>query len=97
MPIIENANYYDFRQIVFREHDDVDEVIYNFFRDYDGIINGDKAYVTYEIKTIVRNERQYLKLSQSVNKGTIKFLRHLVIPEQNNNKGYYTYCINVFS
>ena len=96
MPIIENTNYYDFRQIVFREHDDIDEIIYNFFRDYDGVINGDKAYITYEIKNAVTNERRYLKLNESVfNKGRITFVQHLVIPEQNNNNSSYTYCINV--
>ena len=28
--------------------------------------------------------------------GKVNYLRHYVIPEQNNNKEYYVYCINTF-
>ena len=62
----------------------------------------DKEYVTYEIKKLIETDRQNLnglngEGQDPLNRiGKVSYLRHNVIPEKNNGKEYYIYCINSF-
>jgi hypothetical protein len=102
MPIQKDDNkYYDFEEIFFEKKCDIDNIINNFFNKYEEI-KGDKEYITYKIKKLIEKDRQILnelngKGEDPLNRiGKVSYLTHNVIPEQNNNKEYYIYCINSF-
>lgn len=102
MPI-ENSSfeYYDFDELFFEKNCDVDLIINNFFTKYKENINGDKEYITYKIKKLVDEDRSILTNLQNskdiLNRiGKISYVKHDVIPEKNNGKEYYVYCINSF-
>jgi hypothetical protein len=97
MPIEDLMNdKHDFEMLYFEKDRNVDETIANFFLSND--IVGDKEYITYKIKQVVDNVRQSLynnTLPLNICGKTV-FLKHKIIPEQNNNREYYTYCLHVF-
>ena len=65
-------------------------------------IKGDKEYITYKIKKLIQEDRNFLNRingegQDPLNRiGKVSYLRHYVIPEQNNGKEYYVYCITSF-
>jgi hypothetical protein len=95
-----NFKLFDF-ELIFEKDCDVDNVISEFFKNND-TIKGDKEYITYKIKKIVDEDRKFLTgvneiVQDHLNKiGKFSFLKHHVIPEQNNGNEYYTYRINSF-
>jgi hypothetical protein len=102
MPIQKEDNkYYDFEEIFFCKDCDIDNIINNFFNKYEEI-KGDKEYITYKIKKLIEEDRKNLNRLNDEGKdlinriGKVSYLRHYVIPEQNNDKEYYIYCINSF-
>ena len=102
MPIqVEDNVYYDFEELFFEKDCDVDSVVNNFFDKYEEI-KGDKEYVTYKIKKLIEKDRGILyrlngEGQDHLNRiGKVSYLRHYVIPEKNNGKEYYVYCINSF-
>lgn len=102
MPIQkEDKKYYDFEEIYFEKDCDIDNIINNFFNKYKEI-KGDKEYITYRIKKLIKEDRKNLNIINGEGQdllnriGKISYLRHNVIPEQNNEKEYYIYCINTF-
>ena len=102
MPIqSEDKNYYDFEEIFFEKDCDIDNIINNFFIKHEEI-KSDKEYITYKIKKLIEEERRFINRingegQDTLNRiGKVSYLRHYVIPEQNNGKEYYVYCINSF-
>jgi hypothetical protein len=102
MPIqAEDKIYYDFEEIFFEKDCDIDSIINNFFIKYPEI-KGDKEYITYKIKKLIEEDRNFINIingegQDPLNRiGKVSYLRHYVIPEQNNGKEYYVYCINSF-
>jgi hypothetical protein len=102
MPIQKDDNkYYDFEELFFEKCSDIDNIINNFFIKYEEI-KGDKEYITYKIHKLIEEDRNTLNRingegQDPLNRiGKISYLRHYVIPEQNNGKEYYVYCINSF-
>jgi hypothetical protein len=102
MPIQKDDNkYYDFEELFFEKCSDIDNIINNFFIKYEEI-KGDKEYITYKIHKLIEEDRNFLMRingegQDPLNRiGKISYLRHYVIPEQNNGKEYYVYCINSF-
>ena len=102
MPIQKEDNkYYDCEEIFFEKDCDIDNIINIFFNKYEEI-KGDKEYITYEIKKLIETDRQILnglngEGQDPLNRiGKVSYLRHNVIPEKNNGKEYYIYCINSF-
>ena len=102
MPIQADDNrYYDFEELFFEKDCDVNDIIHNFFMKYKEIV-GDKEHITYKIKKLIETDRQYLidmnktQLFWMNRIGKISYIKHYVIPEQNNGKEYYVYCINSF-
>ena len=103
MPIqAEDKKYYDFEEIFFEKNCDIDSIINTFFIKYDGEIKGDKEYITYKMKKLIQEDRNFLNTingegQDPLNRiGKVSYLRHYVIPEQNNGKEHYVYCINSF-
>lgn len=94
----EDNKYYDF-ELFFEKDCNVDSIINNFFIKYEEI-KGDKEYITYKIKKLIKEDRKFLSGQQGqtpLNRiGQVSYLHHYVIPEQNNGKEYYVYCINSF-
>jgi len=102
MPIQKEDNkYYDFEEIFFEKDCDIDNIINIFFNKY-AEIKGDKEYITYKIKKLIETDRQTLnglngEGQDPLNRiGKVSYLIHNVIPEKNNGKEYYIYCINSF-
>ena len=102
MPIqAEDKKYYDFEEIFFEKGCDIDSIINNFFVKYEEI-KGDKEYISYKIKKLIEEDRIFLNRingegQDPLNRiGKVSYLKHFVIPEQNNGKEYYVYCINSF-
>jgi hypothetical protein len=87
--------YYNFEQLYFYNNCDIDTVINNFFVKYNNI-KGDKEYITYEIKNIVKQDLSLLQKLGHTNIGKTSYIRHKVIPEHNNNEPYFIYCINTY-
>ncbi len=85
----------------FEKDCDIDSIINKFFIKYQEI-KGDKEYITYKIKQLIIKDRKFLNRlngegQDSLNRiGKVSYLKHYVIPEQNNGKEYYNYCINSF-
>ena len=58
--------------------------------------------ITYQIKKQIEKDRKYLndlngKGQDLLNRiGKISYLKHYVIPEKNDGKEYYVYCIHTF-
>jgi hypothetical protein len=103
MPINTDDNkYYDFERLFFSNNLDVDDVITSFFTKYKDDIKGDTEYITYKIKKLVEEDRDYLMRMNGngqdiLNRvGKVSYIRHDVIPEKNNGKEYYIYSINSF-
>lgn len=103
MPINADDNiYYDFERLFFSKNLDVDDVITSFFTKYKDVIKGDNEYITYKIKKLVEEDRNYLMRINGngqdiLNRvGKVSYIRHDVIPEKNNGKEYYIYSINSF-
>ena len=103
MPINPDDNkYYDFEELFFEKNCDVDIIITNFFTKYKEDIKGDTEYITYKIKKLIEEDRNYLMQINGngqhyLNRvGKISYIKHYVIPEKNNGKEYYVYCINSF-
>ena len=102
MPIqAEYKKYYNFEEIFFEKDCDIDNIINNFFIKYEEI-KGDKEYISYKIKKLIEADRIFLNRingegQDPLNRiGKVSYLKHYVIPEQNNGKEYYVYCINSF-
>jgi hypothetical protein len=102
MPIqAEDKKYYDFEEIYFEKGCDIDSIINNLFVKYKEI-KGDTEYITYKIKKRVEEDRIFLNRINGEGQhplnimGKVSYLKHYVIPEQNNGKEYYVYCINSF-
>ena len=102
MPIqTEDKKYYDFEEIFFEKQVDIDNIINIFFIKYEEI-KGDKEYITYKIKKLIAEDRNFLNRINGEGQdllnriGKVSYLKHYVIPEQNNGKEYYVYCINSF-
>ena len=102
MPIQPDDNkYYDF-DLFFEKNCDVDMIINRFFTKFKDDIRGDTEQITHTIKNVVEEDRNFLmKMNGNgqdyLNRiGKITYLRHYVIPKQNNGKEYYVYCINSF-
>ena len=103
MPIHADDNkYYDFEELFFEKNCNVDTIITSFFMKYKDDIKGDTEYITYKIKQLIEEDRNYLMRingdgQDPLNRiGKIRYIRHDVIREQNNGKEYYIYCINSF-
>ncbi len=102
MPIDSENNYYDFEELFFESGCDVDNIINNFFSKYNDIIKGDREYIIYKIKKTIEDDRQFLMRINGDGKdylnriGKCSFVKHYVIPEQNNGKEFYVYSIHSF-
>ena len=103
MPIHSDDNkYYDFERLFFTKNLDDDDVITSFFTKYKDDIKGDTEHITYKIKKLVEEDRDYLMRINGngqdiLNRvGKVSYIRHYVVPEQNNGKEYYVYSINSF-
>ena len=103
MPIQKDDNkYYDFEEFFFEKDCNIDNIINDFFIKYNEIIKGDKEYIIYKIKKLIIEDRKILNRINGEKQdlynriGKISYLKHYVIPEQNNGKEYYVYCINTF-
>lgn len=106
MPIPDNINnYYDFEELFFEKNSDVNIIISNFFMKYKDTINSDTEYITYKIKQQINEDRKMLMYIHEISengqdrfnrRGKISYIKHYVIPEKNNGKEYYVYCINSF-
>ena len=103
MPIQPDDNkYYDFEELFFEKHCDIDIIINRFFTKFKEDIKGDTEYISNKIKKLIEEDRNFLmKINGDgqdyLNRiGKVSYLRHYVIPEQNNGKEYYVYCINSF-
>lgn len=102
MPIQKEDNkYYDY-ELFFEKNGEYDDIIKNFFIKHEDIIKGDKEYITYKILKVIEEDKNYLNKingegQDPLNRiGKISYLKHYVIPEKNNGKEYYVYCINTF-
>lgn len=102
MPIqAEDKKYYDFEEIYFEKGCDIDSIINNLFVKYEEI-KCDTEYITYKIKKRVEEDRIFLNRINGEGQhplninGKVSYLKHYVIPEQNNGKEYYVYCINSY-
>lgn len=102
MPLTRENKYYDFEELFFEKDCNIDNIIINFFFKYKNIIKGDTEYITYKIKKIIMNDRKLLMKINGDGKDYMKrigknsFIKHNVIPEQNDDKEYYIYSINSF-
>ena len=103
MPIqLDDNKYYDFEELFFEKDCDIDIIINNFFMKYKGDIIGDTEYIIYKIKKLIEEDRNFLMRINGCGQdylnriGKVSYLRHYIIPEQNNGKEYYVYCINSF-
>ena len=102
MPLTLENKYYDFEELYFEKNCNIDDIIINFFSKYKDIIMGDKEYITYKIKKTIDDDRKTLMKINGDGKdylnriGKQNFIKHDVIPEQNNGKEYYIYSINSF-
>ena len=98
----DDKRFYDFEEIFFEKDCDIDYIINTFFKKYEDEIKGDKEYITYKMKKLIKEDRKFLNTingegQDPLNRvGKVSYLRHYVIPEQNNSKEYYVYCINSF-
>ena len=98
----EDKKYYDFEELFFEQSCDIDNIINSFFMKYDNNIKGDKEYITYKIKKLIEEDRKILDRlngegQDPLNRiGKVSYITHNVIPEQNNGKECYVYCINSF-
>jgi hypothetical protein len=69
---------------------------------YEEYIKGDKEFITYKIKKLIEEDRNYLNEingegQDPLNRiGKISYIKHYVIPENNDGKEYYVYCIHSF-
>jgi hypothetical protein len=101
MPIDSENKYYDFEELNFEANCDIDNIINNFFSKYNEI-KGDYEYITYKIKKIIEDDRRFLMSINGQGQdilnriGKISFVKHYVIPEQNNGKEFYVYSIHSF-
>jgi len=98
----EDKKYYDFEELDFTKNCDIDRVINTFFMKYESNIRGDKELIADKIKKLIEEDRNFLyringEGQDPLNRiGKVSYIRHDVIPEQNNGKEYYVYCINSF-
>ena len=98
----DDKRFYDFEEIFFEKDCDIDYIINTFFKKYEDEIKGDKEYITYKMKKLIEEDRKFLNRingegQDPLNRvGKVSYLRHYVIPEKNNGKEYYDYCINSF-
>ncbi len=102
MPINTDNKYYDFEELFFEKNCDITYIINKFFMKYEEYIKGDKEYITYKIKKLIEEDRNYLNRingegQDPLNRiGKISYIKHYVIPEDNNGKEFYVYCIHSF-
>lgn len=102
MPITADNKYYDFEELFFEKNCDILYIINNFFMKYEERIKGDKEFVTYKIKKLIEEDRNYLNKingegQDPLNRiGKISYIKHYVIPEDNDGKEFYIYCIHSF-
>lgn len=96
-----DKKYYDFEGLMFEADCDIDNVISQFFSKYSQII-GDKEYIAYKIKKTIACDRKILMDRNGQGQdplntvGKVSYVRHDVIPDQNNGKECYVYQINSF-
>jgi hypothetical protein len=102
MPINADNKYYDFEELFFEKNCDITQIINNFFMKYEEYIKGDKEFITYKIKKLIEEDRNYLNQingegQDPLNRiGKISYIKHDVIPENNGGKEFYVYCIHSF-
>ncbi len=103
MPIQQVDNkYYDFEEFFFEKNCDSDFIINSFFTKYKDDIQGDTEYISYKIKKLIEEDRNFLMRINGdgqdyLNRiGKVSYIKHYVIPEKNNGKEHYIYCINSF-
>jgi hypothetical protein len=91
-----------FEELYFEKGCDIIDIINKFFMKYEEYIKGDKEYITYKIRKLIEEDRKYLKKINGEGQdvlnriGKISYIRHDVIPEENEGREYYIYCINTF-
>lgn len=101
MPINFDNKYYDFEELFFEKNCDVDLIITDFFAKHKNI-KADIEYITYKIKQLIEADRKHLMdINESQQNilnmiGKTSYIKHHVIPEKNDGKEYYVYCINSF-
>jgi len=65
-------------------------------------IKGDKDDITYRIKKLIDKDKNFLNYINGNDQyylnriGKISYIKHDVVPKENNGKQYYIYCINLF-
>ena len=102
MPLTSNNDYYDFEELFFEKGCNIDEIIMSFFTKYKDVIKGDIKYITYKIKETIYADRKFLIEINRDGKdilntiGKTSFIKHHVIPIENNGKEFYIYAINSF-
>ena len=94
--------HYDFEELFFEKDCDIDSIINSFFMKHKENIKGDNEYITFKIKKLIEEDRNFLTRINGngqdyLNRiGKASYIKHFVIPEQNNGKDHYVYCINSF-
>jgi hypothetical protein len=102
MPLNQENKYYDFEELFFEKNCNIDDIIMNFFLKYQNFIKGDTEYIIYKIKELIKDDRKILMALNGDGKdwlnrvGKISYIKHYVIPDKNNGKEYYIYCIHSF-
>ena len=101
MPIqAADKKYYDFEEIFFEKNCDIDYIVNTFFTKHDCEIKGDKEYIKYKMKKLIEEDRKFITRMNCNGQvpiiGKVSYLEHYVIPEQNNGKEHYVYCIHSF-
>lgn len=93
---------FDFEELFFYKDCNVDAILRAFFAKYRDVIIGDTEYITYKINRLITEDRNCL-LHMRANQqdpfhrvGKTSYIQHPVIPEDNNGKEYYVYCIHTF-
>lgn len=95
---------YDFEEIILTKDCDIDGILNNFFTKHKEVIHSgeDIEYIKYKIKQVNKEDARYMEiLNESMCNimnmvGKMSYVKHYVIPELNNGKEYYVYCIHTF-
>jgi hypothetical protein len=102
MPINTDNKYYDFEELFFEKNCNIVYIINIFFMKYEEYIKGDKEFITYQIKKQIEEDRNHLNKINGEGQDTLNrigktsYIKHYVIPENNNGKEFYVYCIHSF-
>ena len=103
MPILSSNNkYYDFEELFFEKNCDIDFILNSFFTKFKDDIKSDTEYISYKIKNLIEQDRKLLMTingdgQDPLNRiGKISYIGHPVIPENNNGKEHFVYCVHSF-